>query len=240
MTTTAARPLTDLPDNLRATLPRHIAFIADGNRRWAAEHGLTVEQGYDAGTASVHHAIQQCRDLGVQAVSVFIASERNFDRPPAHVAALVKVVCGLVTTAAAVADGPVRVIGDLTRVPLPLIDAIQAAEEETAGRTGMSVCLGIGYDGQADIRRAVTRALTAPHFTGTGEPQVDQFLSTAGLPELDLVVRTSGERRLSGFLLYEAADATMHFDDRMWPEWDDAALLDALAVHAAQTRKFGR
>lgn len=83
MTTTAARPLTDLPANLRATLPRHIAFIADGNRRWAADHGLTVEQGYEAGTAAVHDAIQQCRDLGgVQAVSVFIASERNFDRPP--------------------------------------------------------------------------------------------------------------------------------------------------------------
>ncbi|WP_399554043.1 polyprenyl diphosphate synthase [Streptomyces anulatus] len=241
MTTTAARPLTDLPANLRATLPRHIAFIADGNRRWAADHGLTVEQGYEAGTAAVHDAIQQCRDLGgVQAVSVFIASERNFDRPPAHVEALVKVVCGLVRTAAANADGPVRVIGDLTRVPLPLIDAIEAAEAETAGRTGMSVCLGIGYDGQADIRRAVARALTAPHFNGTGEPQVDQFLSTAGLPELDLVVRTSGERRLSGFLLYQAADATMHFDDRLWPEWDDDALLQALAVHAAQTRKFGR
>ncbi|MFI1532151.1 polyprenyl diphosphate synthase [Streptomyces griseus] len=241
MTMTAARPLTDLPATLRATLPRHIAFIADGNRRWAADHGLTVEQGYEAGTAAVHAAIQQCRDLGVQAVSVFIASERNFDRPPAHVAALVKVVCGLVRTAAANADGPVRVIGDLTRVPLPLIDAIETAEKETAGLTGMSVCLGIGYDGQADIRRAAHRALLAPgRNKREAQLALGQFLSTRGLPELDLVVRTSGERRLSGFLLYEAADATLHFDDRMWPEWDDAALLEALAVHAAQTRKFGR
>ncbi|MEU6462180.1 polyprenyl diphosphate synthase [Streptomyces sp. NPDC046976] len=221
-------------------LPRHIAFIADGNRRWASRHGLTVEDGYEAGTAAVHRALAQCRALGVQVASVFIVSERNFDRAPAHIQALVKVTCKLVRQAAADADGPLRVIGQLDRAPLPLRDAIREAEHQTRARTGMSVNLGIGYDGRADIAQAARAAADLSSVPEQTAHDIDRHLSTAGQPDPELVVRTSGERRLSGFLLWQSTDATLHFDDRMWPEWNDSALLDALIIHAAQTRAFGR
>ena len=237
--TTVDRPALH-PSAALDSLPQHISFIADGNRRWASRQGLTVEEGYEAGTAAVHRALAQCRALGVQVASVFIISERNFDRAPEHIQALVKVTCKLVRQAAADADGPVRVIGRLDRAPLPLRDAIHEAEEQTRALSGMSVNLGIGYDGRSDIEQAARAAACLSPSLEQAALGIDQHLATAGQPDPDLVVRTSGERRLSGFLLWQSADATLHFDDRMWPEWNDAALLDALAVHAAQTRTFGR
>ncbi|MEU5748276.1 polyprenyl diphosphate synthase [Streptomyces sp. NPDC047726] len=224
-------------------VPRHIGFIADGNRRWAAAHGTTVEQGFRRGAHTVHQVLEHCRTLGVQAASVFLMSDRNFGRAETEVETLVEVIADLLDVAAAASTGPLRILAQPSAtclVPRVLTSAMRRAEEATADRTGMTVCLGIGYDGRADIRSAVARSLTAPHYDGRAELQVERFLSTAGLPDPDLIVRTSGERRLSGFLLYQAADATLHFDDRYWPDYDGQALEEALAVHAEQRRTFGR
>ncbi|MGI5337754.1 undecaprenyl diphosphate synthase family protein [Streptomyces sp. CA-181903] len=103
----------------------------------------------------------------------------------------------------------------------------------------MTVCLGIGYDGRADIAQATHRAVAVPAGTSADVPAIEHYLTTAGLVDPDLVIRTSGERRLSGFLLWQSADATIHFDDRLWPDYDTAALAEALAVHATQIRAFG-
>jgi undecaprenyl diphosphate synthase len=124
------------------------------------------------------------------------------------------------------------------RAPQFLKDTIRRAEERTRHRTGMTVCFGIGYDGHADITQAVYQAVAAPDG-GHEVPAVDHYLSTAGLPDPDLVIRTSGERRLSGFLLWQAADSTLHFDDRLWPDYDGTALVEALAIHSAQIRAYG-
>ncbi|MFK0294278.1 polyprenyl diphosphate synthase [Streptomyces sp. NPDC090442] len=226
--------------------PRHIAFIADGNRRWAKAHNATVAEGFSQGAAAVHHVLEQCRALGVEVATVHLMSDRNFERDPAEVAILAKVIADLVDTAAAASTGPVRILSSgpimPARAPQFLKDVIARAERDTADRAGagMAVCFGIGYDGQADIAQAVHQAMVVPPRTPLGAPTVDQYLSTAGLPNPDLIVRTSGERRLSGFLLWQAADATLHFDDRLWPDYDAAALTEALTVHAAQTRAFGR
>lgn len=231
------------PAVLENTLPRHIAFIADGNRRWAKARGLSVEEGYRQGAEAVHRTLAHCRLLGVEAVSVFLMSDRNFERDPAEVAVLVDVIADIVDTAAAASNGPVRILSSGATMPLRapqfLKDTIERAERETARRTGMAVCFGIGYDGHADIAQAMHRAATARHSVPYGVPAVENYLTTAGLPGLDLVVRTSGERRLSGFLLWQSADATLHFDDRMWPDYDTAALVEALAVHSTQTRANG-
>ncbi|MET8717438.1 polyprenyl diphosphate synthase [Streptomyces sp. NPDC004735] len=223
-------------------VPRHIGFIADGNRRWAALHNTTVEQGFRLGAHAVHQVLEQCRGLGVEAASVFLMSDRNFGRAEDEVKTLVDVITDFLAVAAAASTGPLRVLAQhsVEDFPAALTAAIRRAEKVTAGRTGMTVCLGIGYDGRADIRRAVARSLTAPHYDGRQAPPLDSFLSTAGLPDPDLIVRTSGERRLSGFLLYQAADATLHFDDRYWPDYDGQALEEALVVHAEQRRTFGR
>lgn len=232
-----------LPAPAALNVPRHIGFIADGNRRWATSHGLPVEKGHRFGAAVAHQVLAQCRTLGVEAASVFLMSDRNFRRPEHEVAELVDVITDMLDVEAAESTGPVRVLSQLSPVhtfPDQLAEAIERTEEVTANRTGMTVCFGIGYDGRADIRQAVARALRSPDYDEREELPVDRYLSTAGLPDLELMVRSAGERRLSGFLLYQAADATMHFDDRYWPDYDRHALEEALAAHAAQRLTFGR
>lgn len=237
-THSATAPSVDLVD-----VPRHIGFIADGNRRWAAAHGTTVEQGFRQGAVAVHQVLEHCRTLGVETASVFLMSDRNFGRGADEVQALTDVLVDLLGTEAAASTGPLRVLRHFSgNYPVPdrLHAAIARAEASTADRTGMTVCLGIGYDGRQDIRQAVARAMLAPDYDAREELPVGKYLSTAGLPDPDLIIRTSGERRLSGFLLYQAADATLHFDDRHWPDYDVQALETALAVHADQRRTFGR
>ncbi|MFZ3557120.1 polyprenyl diphosphate synthase [Streptomyces sp. BH055] len=239
MTITDIRPVPIAPGTLQ---PRHIAFIADGNRRWAKAQGTSVEAGFRQGATAVRRTLEQCRSLGLEAASVFLMSDRNFGRSAAEVVVLIDVITELVETEAAASTGPVRILSypGFNRFPPKLAAACRHAEEVTAGRDGMTVCLGIGYDGRADIRRAVGRALAAADYDDRVELPVDQYLTTAGLPAPDLVVRTSGEHRLSGFLLWQSADATIHFDDRMWPDYDPACLIEALAVASTQTRTFGR
>ncbi|MEU5978471.1 polyprenyl diphosphate synthase [Streptomyces sp. NPDC047315] len=234
-----------LPTTAPATfdVPRHVGFIADGNRRWAAAHGTTVEQGFRQGAAAVHTTVEHCRTLGVETVSVFLMSARNFQRPEAEVDALVEVIVDLLAVEAAAATGPLRVLSQFpagTLIPGRLLTAIHRAQRSTANLPGMTVCLGISYDGRADLRQAVNRALHSPAYDERVELPVEDFLSTAGLPDPDLIVRTSGEHRLSGFLLYQATDATLHFDDCYWPDYSPTAFAEALARHAEQRRTFGR
>jgi undecaprenyl diphosphate synthase len=224
-------------------VPRHIGFIADGNRRWAATNGTTVEQGFRQGAVVVHQVLEHCRSLGVEAASVFLMSDRNFGRSAAEVEILADVLVDLLDTETAASTGPIRILSHFSGnylIPARLLAAMDRAEGTTRKRSGMTVCLGIGYDGRADVRQAVARSLAAPNYDGRRELPVDYFLSTWGLPNPDLIIRTSGERRLSGFLLYQAADATLHFEDRYWPDYDGQALEEALAAHTAQRRTFGR
>jgi undecaprenyl diphosphate synthase len=234
----AAAPAVD-----RLDVPRHVGFIADGNRRWAAAHGTTVEQGFRQGAVVVHQVLEHCRALGVETASVFLMSDRNFGRSEAEVETLADVLVDLLNTAAAASTGPVRVLTQCSGtypVPARLLAAIERTEASTADGRGMTVCLGIGYDGRADIRQAVAGALTAVDYDERQELPVDDFLSTCGLPDPDLIIRTSGERRLSGFLLYQGADATLSFEDRYWPDYTRFALERAIAEHAEQRRTFGR
>ncbi|MFD0052023.1 undecaprenyl diphosphate synthase family protein, partial [Actinomycetes bacterium NPDC127524] len=145
----------------RLDVPRHIGFIADGNRRWAATHGTTVEQGFRQGAAVVHQVLEHCRALGVETASVFLMSDRNFGRSEAEVEILADVLADLLDIQVAAPTGPIRVLSQLSgnyAVPARLLAAIERAERVTAGRQGMTVCLGIGYDGRSDIRQAVEDA----------------------------------------------------------------------------------
>lgn len=214
---------------------RHIAFIADGNRRWANKQGVSAREGFAAGALAVHRVLAHCRAYGLEAATVFLMSERNFDREGAEVDALIDIIIDLLDQAAEDADGPVGIIGHLHRAPGQLLAAVMRTEAATRKRTGMAVNLAIGYDGRADIIDAVTSAVA-----NGGCAEIAPWLSTSDQPDPDLIVRTSGERRLSGFLLWQAADATLHFDDRMWPDYTAAALAEAIGVHYEQRRTFGR
>ncbi|MDH6629361.1 undecaprenyl diphosphate synthase [Streptomyces sp. LBL] len=234
--------MTTASTDLFSALPRHIAFIADGNRRWAKAHSTTAEEGFRQGAVAVHRVLAHCRSLGVETASVFLMSDRNFERDPEEVAVLVDVIADLVDTEAAASTGPVRILSSgatmPARAPQFLKDSMRRAEDRTRHRTGMTVCFGIGYDGHADITQAMYQAAATPG-DGRKMPSIDDYLCTAGLPDPDLIIRTSGERRLSGFLLWQAADSTLHFDDRLWPDYDVTALVEALAVHSTQIRTYG-
>jgi undecaprenyl diphosphate synthase len=222
---------------------RHIAFIADGNRRWAEARGVSTASGFRHGALAVRQALGHCRELGLEAASVFLMSSRNFHRDTEEVAVLVDVVAELLHEVADESAGPVRVLhnGALRGYATPqLLEAIEYAETTTAQRDGMAICLGVGYDGHDEIRRAAHQAATCPEYDPAVKLPIERYLTTASLPDPDLIIRTSGERRLSGFLLWQACDATLHFDDRRWPDYDRAALDEALAVHAEQRRTYGR
>ncbi|WP_181803216.1 polyprenyl diphosphate synthase [Streptomyces shenzhenensis] len=222
---------------------RHIAFIADGNRRWAATRGVSTASGFQHGALAVRQALGHCRELGLEAASVFLMSSRNFLRDTEEVSVLVGVVAELLHDVADESAGPVRVLhsGALRGCATPqLLEAIEYAEATTAQRDGMAVCLGVGYDGHDEIRRAAHQAATCAEYDPAAKLPIERYLTTAGLPDPDLIIRTSGERRLSGFLLWQACDATLHFDDRWWPDYDRTMLTEALAVHIEQHRTFGR
>jgi len=222
---------------------RHIAFIADGNRRWAAAQGMSTACGFRRGALAVRQALGDCREHGLEVASVFLMSSRNFRRETAEVAVLVDVIAELLHDVADESTGPVRILHDgaLRGHATPqLLEAIEYAEATTVQRDGMAVCLGVGYDGHGEIRRAAQQAATCPEYDPTVKPPIELYLTTAGLPDPDLIVRTSGERRLSGFLLWQSCDATLHFENRWWPDYDRTVLTDALAVHTSQHRTFGR
>jgi undecaprenyl diphosphate synthase len=235
------RTTTDAP--VHAAPARHIAFIADGNRRWAAARQTSTAAGFRHGAQAVRLVLANCRELGLDAASVFLMSERNFERDTEEVEVLVAVVADLLRTIADESTGPVRILHSQIlhgRVSEDLLSAIEYAEVSTALRPGMAVNLGIGYDGRNDIRHAAHRATTSPDYDPAVALPIEQYLTTAGLPDPDLIIRTSGERRLSGFLLWQTTDSTLHFDERWWPDYSRAALDEALAVHADQRRTFGR
>ncbi|MFE1289728.1 polyprenyl diphosphate synthase [Streptomyces sp. NPDC058751] len=235
------RTATDAPTQ---TAPaRHIAFIADGNRRWAAARRASTESGFRNGALAVRQVLDHCRELELEAASIFLMSERNFQRDRAEVDVLEAVIADLLREVADESTGPVRVLRTQLlhgQVADELLSALDYAEASTAARPGMAVCLGIGYDGHNEIRHAARRAATSSDYDPAVELPIERYLATAGLPDPDLIVRTSGERRLSGFLLWQATDSTLHFDDRWWPDYSRAALDEALAVHAEQRRTFGR
>lgn len=222
---------------------RHIAFIADGNRRWAEARGVSTASGFRHGALAARQALGHCRELGLEAASVFLMSSRNFHRNTAEVAVLVDVVAELLHEVADESTGPVRVLHNgalLGHGAQQLLEAVEYAEAITAQRDGMAVCLGVGYNGHDEIRRAAQQAVTRPEYDPTVKLPIERYLTTAGLPDPDLLIRTSGERRLSGFLLWQACDATLHFDNRWWPDYDQTVLTEALAVHMQQRRTFGR
>lgn len=164
---------------------RHIAFIADGNRRWAAARGVSTASGFRHGALAVHRALDHCCDLGLEAASLFLMSGRNFQRDTEEVAALIDVIAELLHDVADGSVGPVRVLhnGALRGYAAPqLLEAIEYTEATTAQRDGMTVCLGVGYDGHDEIRRAAHQAATCPEYDPTVKLPIERYLARPACP----------------------------------------------------------
>jgi undecaprenyl diphosphate synthase len=228
-------------------LPRHIGIIMDGNGRWARSRGQDRVQGHREGAESVRAVVRAARELGVSALTLFAFSEQNWDRPPEEVNALMELLhTYVVEERDEIMQNGVRLvtIGRIERIPAfvrgPLVELVRDSE----GNGGMILCLALSYGGREDIVQAA-RALAAQAARGeidAGEINDVVFearLSTALLPPLDLMIRTSGELRISNFLLWQAAYSELYFTDVMWPDFRRPELVEAIEAYAGRERRFG-
>lgn len=234
---------------LPTKLPRHVGIIMDGNRRWATQAGMRPQQGHRQGAESVRAIIRTARELGIAALTLYAFSDRNWERPAEEVAALMGLLVEFLDQEEAElrAQGIRLVtIGERRRLPVAVRERLRAIEGRwPSERTPeMVLCLALSYGSRAAIAEAVRRLARAT-LRGALKPRdigpeaVEQALSTRELPPLDLVIRTSGEQRLSDFLLWEAAYAELWFTRKPWPEFGRGDLLRALRDFARRHRRYG-
>jgi undecaprenyl diphosphate synthase len=228
-------------------LPRHIAIIMDGNGRWAKRRGLPRIEGHRKGADSVREVTRAARELGVQALTLYAFSSQNWDRPIEEVRMLMALLRDyLVDERPEILDNGIRLttIGNIDRLPDFVREPLFALKADSANNTGMTLCLALSYGGREAIvdaaRSIVGRVLTGEiREQDVNELSFGEALCTNKLPPLDLVIRTSGEQRLSNFLLWEVAYAELYFTDTMWPDFKRADLMDAIATYQGRERRFG-
>jgi undecaprenyl diphosphate synthase len=223
--------------------PRHVAIIADGNRRWARERGLPVLAGHVQGIEAIRPVVRRARDRGVETLSVYTFSTENWARPDDEVSGLFGLIDGAVRqyTEELVTEGVrVRVIGRLHEAPSDVQRSIRAAEDRTSGGTALTLNICFNYSGRAEIVDAA-RALMAANVDPKqlDEAHFADHLYTTGQPDVDLVIRTGGDQRTSNFLLWQAAYAELIFCDKYWPDFTADDLDAALTEYERRERRFG-
>ena len=229
-------------------LPRHVAVIMDGNGRWAQEHGLPRVEGHRQGAKAVREVVRAAREVGLRALTLYAFSAQNWQRPPEEVATLMQLLRDYVVEERdEIMDNDIRLvaIGEVERLPDFVKGPLDALIHESAGNRSMTLCLALSYGGRESIvaaARALCEAVAAGDLdlAQVTEDKVTAALQTAGLPQLDLLIRTSGEERLSNFLLWEAAYAELYFTDTFWPAFGKAELYQALESYRRRERRFGR
>ncbi len=222
-------------------LPRHLAIIMDGNGRWAEARGLPRVAGHREGSEAVRAVTRAARRIGLEALTLYAFSSENWARPEEEVGALMQLLAEFLESERGemMANGiRLGAIGDLERLPAFVREKLAQVRAETARNCDMTLTLALSYGGRQEIAAAARRA-AASKGAALEVADVEAALQTAGLPELDLLVRTSGERRISNFLLWQCAYAELHFSDVLWPDFRDAELFAAIADFQARERRFG-
>jgi len=222
-------------------LPRHVAIIMDGNGRWAEARELPRVAGHREGAEAVRAVTRAARRIGIPALTLYAFSTENWGRPEPEVDALMHLLAEFLESERGemMANGiRLNAIGDLSRLPDAVREKLASVRAETAGNRGMVLTLALSYGGRHELVQAAQRAAAAKGAALEAE-DLEAALWTAGLPELDLLVRTSGERRISNFLLWQCAYAELVFTEVLWPDFRDAELFAALAEYQARERRFG-
>jgi short-chain Z-isoprenyl diphosphate synthase len=231
------------------SIPRHVGVILDGNRRWAKAVGASSREGHQAGADKIVELLGWCGDAGVEVVTLWLLSTDNLARPPAELTALLRIIENVVTDLAREGNPwQVNVVGALDLLPAETSTVLKSAAEGTVGRTGLTVNAAICYGGRREIADAVRSLLQAHAAEGRSLEEVADLLDvehiadhlyTRGQPDPDLVIRTSGEQRLGGFLLWQSAHSEFYFCDAYWPDFRHVDFLRALRAYAARQRRFG-
>jgi undecaprenyl diphosphate synthase len=237
----------DAPSAFVPPPPRHVAIIMDGNGRWAKARGLPRTMGHRRGVEAVRRTCEAARDIGVKCLTLFSFSSENWRRPPDEIADLMQLLRLYLRSEIAELhrnNTRLRVIGDRSRLSDDIVQLVGHAEEVTRANTAMDLVIALSYGGRAEIA-AAARRLAEEAAAGRLDPAAgdeDRFaatLFTAGLPDPDLLVRTSGEKRISNFLLWQIAYAELVFVDTLWPDFGRRDLEDAITEYHRRERRFG-
>jgi undecaprenyl diphosphate synthase len=238
------------PEELRrrGELPRHIAIIMDGNGRWARARGVARLLGHRAGRTAVREAIRGCVDLGVDVLSLYTFSIENWNRPKREIEALMTILrATLREEREDLKRNNVRmqVIGRPEDLPAAVRRELDATREYLSQNTGLLLLLALSYSGRAELVDAMKQMLAEQAKGGVSAPDVDEefvssYLYTAGLPDPDLLIRTSGEMRISNFMLWQLAYTELWITDTLWPDFRRRHLFRAVAEYQTRDRRFGR
>ena len=232
----------------RDQIPRHVGVILDGNRRWAKASGAPKSRGWRAGADKVGELLEWCDEVGVEVVTLWLLSTDNLDRPASELTPLLAIIEGLVDDIAEHGRWRVHPVGALDLLPADTARALKDAATRTTGVTGLHVNVAVGYGGRQEIADAVRSLLQEHASRGTTIEDLAQVLDvehiaehlyTRGQPDPDLVIRTSGEQRLSGFLLWQSAHSEFYFCEAYWPDFRKVDFLRAIRSYAARARRFG-
>lgn len=224
-----------------AKLPRHIAFIIDGNGRWAKRRGLPRMFGHRAGIETLKENIVECRNLGIDVVSVFGFSTENWNRPQPELDGLFNLFEEFFKNETIDFMGlgiKVRIMGDYTKFPQHLVDNAKALIERTKNNDKMVLNMGINYGGHDDILHAVNNMIK-DGVKDVDKATMEGYLYTSGLPAPDFVVRTSGELRISNFMLWQMAYSELYFPKTLWPDFHKKDLYKALKSYQKRNRRYG-
>jgi undecaprenyl diphosphate synthase len=228
-----------------SAIPRHIAIIMDGNGRWARNRLLPRVAGHAEGLDAVRKIVEECRRIGVEYLTVFAFSSENWRRPPEEVSFLMKLFLKSLkgeVSKLAENDISLRLIGDISRFDSSIQEMVQFSEQKTAGCKSLTFTVAANYGGRWDFVQAAQswqRLNPEVSINQLTEAQLAPFLSTADAPEMDLLIRTGGESRVSNFMLWQAAYAELFFIDTLWPDFTAKQFNEALEWFSKRDRRFG-
>ena len=239
-----ARLLRRMPTNP----PRHVGVMLDGNRRWARAVGADTAHGHRAGAANIEPLLGWCEEVGVEVVTLWLLSTDNLNRPARELEALLQIIEDAVETLAGEQRWRLHPVGALDLLPASTAERLKAAEEATRDIDGMLVNVAVGYGGRREIADAVRSLLQEHAAKGTSLEELATILDvehiadhlyTKGQPDPDLVIRTSGEQRLGGFLLWQSAKSEFYFCEAYWPDFRRVDFLRAIRAYALRERRYG-
>ncbi|NUR06558.1 MAG: isoprenyl transferase [Nocardioidaceae bacterium] len=229
-------------------LPKHVGVMLDGNRRWARAVGRDAEHGHRAGAANIEPLLAWCEELGIEVVTLWLLSTDNLNRPPHELQRLLVIIEEAVASLATARRWRLHPVGALDLLPAETARRLKEAEEQTRDVDGPLVNIGVGYGGRREIADAVRSLLQEHASKGTSIEELAEILDvehiaehlyTKGQPDPDLVIRTSGEQRLGGFLLWQSAHSEFYFCEAYWPDFRRVDFLRAVRAYAQRERRFG-
>lgn len=229
-------------------LPRHVGVMLDGNRRWAKARGADTASGHQAGADNIEPLLTWCEEVGVEVVTLWLLSTDNLSRSEQELRPLLGIIESVVTDLAAAQRWRINPVGALDMLPESSANVLKQAAEDTADVTGLLVNVAVPYGGRREIADAVRSMLLEHAAKGASIEElaadldvdhIAQHLYTKGQPDPDLVIRTSGEQRLGGFLLWQSAHSEFYFCEAYWPDFRRVDFLRALRAYAERDRRFG-